>query len=54
MPQLNPAPWYLTMLTIWTIIILIFTPLLMKIQLPNTTEPNKATISLTPWTWSWY
>nr|YP_009048519.1 ATP synthase F0 subunit 8 [Aprasia parapulchella]AHL17037.1 ATP synthase F0 subunit 8 [Aprasia parapulchella] len=53
MPQLNPAPWFITFLTSWLIISTMLTPKL-NAHLPN--EPNKNANELTtsPWHWPWY
>nr|YP_009536848.1 ATP synthase F0 subunit 8 [Falco amurensis]ARJ60455.1 ATP synthase F0 subunit 8 [Falco amurensis] len=54
MPQLNPNPWFLTMLITWTIFSLIIQPKLLPFTPINhpmnkTNIPNKST----PWTWPW-
>nr|AUR26866.1 ATP synthase F0 subunit 8 [Manorina melanocephala] len=54
MPQLNPNPWFLTMLISWLTYSLIIQP---KILAFTTTNPpsNKMspTPNTTPWTWPW-
>nr|ABQ65520.1 ATP synthase F0 subunit 8 [Podargus strigoides] len=54
MPQLNPSPWFLIMLTSWLIFSLFIQPKLLHF---TTTNPpsNKTPMTLkpTPWTWPW-
>nr|YP_010147883.1 ATP synthase F0 subunit 8 [Falco subbuteo]QQV68242.1 ATP synthase F0 subunit 8 [Falco subbuteo]QXJ41982.1 ATP synthase F0 subunit 8 [Falco subbuteo]BAE44360.1 F0-ATP synthase subunit 8 [Falco subbuteo subbuteo] len=54
MPQLNPNPWFLTMLATWMIFLLIIQPKLLPFTHTNhptnkTNTPSKPT----PWTWPW-
>nr|YP_637105.1 ATP synthase F0 subunit 8 [Podiceps cristatus]QOD97433.1 ATP synthase F0 subunit 8 [Podiceps cristatus]BAE95758.1 ATP synthase F0 subunit 8 [Podiceps cristatus] len=55
MPQLNPGPWFLTMLMTWLTYLMIiqpkllsFTPINSPSNMPNTT--TKTTSWLWPWT----
>nr|ABG37763.1 ATP synthase subunit 8 [Pelecanus conspicillatus] len=54
MPQLNPSPWFLTMLASWLIFLLIIQPKLLSF---TTTNPplNKPSMApkTTSWTWPW-
>nr|YP_980182.1 ATP synthase F0 subunit 8 [Coleonyx variegatus]BAF43970.1 ATPase subunit 8 [Coleonyx variegatus] len=52
MPQLNPGPWYLTMVAAWTIILL-STPTLMKIKTPHQPKLTKNGAQKPTWTWPW-
>nr|ABD58884.1 ATP synthase F0 subunit 8 [Attagis gayi] len=54
MPQLNPNPWFFTMLMTWLIFTLIIQPKLMSLTQTNTLS-NKTTtnIKITPWNWPW-
>nr|YP_009991639.1 ATP synthase F0 subunit 8 [Eurystomus gularis]QNN84461.1 ATP synthase F0 subunit 8 [Eurystomus gularis] len=54
MPQLNPNPWFFTMLLTWLTFLLIIQPKLLSFISLNP-PANKAlpTIKTTPWTWPW-
>nr|YP_009991704.1 ATP synthase F0 subunit 8 [Spizaetus tyrannus]QNN84526.1 ATP synthase F0 subunit 8 [Spizaetus tyrannus] len=54
MPQLNPAPWLLIMLTSWLTFTLIIQPKLLPFT-PINTPSNKpsATANPSPWNWPW-
>ncbi|NP_008716.1 ATP synthase F0 subunit 8 (mitochondrion) [Falco peregrinus] len=54
MPQLNPNPWFLTMLATWAIFLLIIQPKLLPFT-PTNPPMNKTNTSnkSTPWTWPW-
>nr|YP_009504834.1 ATP synthase F0 subunit 8 [Bubo scandiacus]AWM99549.1 ATP synthase F0 subunit 8 [Bubo scandiacus] len=54
MPQLNPAPWFYTMLTTWLVLSLIIQPKLLSFT--STNPPSHKTLvstKATPWTWPW-
>nr|AFC39484.1 ATP synthase F0 subunit 8 [Tarentola mauritanica] len=53
MPQLNPAPWFTTLLTLWLLFMLVLKPgLLMFTRLkPPTPHPNKQRSH--HWNWPW-
>nr|YP_007624427.1 ATP synthase F0 subunit 8 [Antigone rubicunda]ACN53726.1 ATP synthase F0 subunit 8 [Antigone rubicunda] len=56
MPQLNPNPWFLIMLTSWLIFSLIIQPKLLPFTPTNSPSnlPTSTTITKTmPWTWPW-
>nr|YP_009991730.1 ATP synthase F0 subunit 8 [Circaetus pectoralis]QNN84552.1 ATP synthase F0 subunit 8 [Circaetus pectoralis] len=54
MPQLNPTPWLLIMLTSWLIFTLIVQPKLLSLT-PTNTPSNKPTMTANthPWHWPW-
>nr|BBD20516.1 ATP synthase F0 subunit 8 [Cyrtodactylus tigroides] len=53
MPQLNPAPWFMTLVMTWTILALVMKLTLTNI--PNTQQPHQTNKPTTtphwPWTW---
>nr|YP_009231533.1 ATP synthase F0 subunit 8 [Plestiodon chinensis]ALY11249.1 ATP synthase F0 subunit 8 [Plestiodon chinensis] len=54
MPQLNPAPWFLTLLLAWTLILLIFkTKILSSASYSTPTPKDPSTHHTTPWNWPW-
>nr|ADL09076.1 ATP synthase F0 subunit 8 [Nyctibius griseus] len=54
MPQLNPNPWFLMMLTSWFIFSLAIQPKLLTFTLANTPTNNAPmTAKTTPWIWPW-
>nr|YP_009115543.1 ATP synthase F0 subunit 8 [Phoebastria nigripes]AID69860.1 ATP synthase F0 subunit 8 [Phoebastria nigripes] len=54
MPQLNPNPWFLIMLTSWMIFSLIIQPKLSSFT-PTNSPSNKTSITTktSPWHWPW-
>nr|YP_009991782.1 ATP synthase F0 subunit 8 [Pelecanoides urinatrix]QNN84617.1 ATP synthase F0 subunit 8 [Pelecanoides urinatrix] len=54
MPQLNPNPWFLIMLTSWLTFSMIFQPKLLSFISSNSPS-NKTTFitKMSPWTWPW-
>nr|YP_254614.1 ATP synthase F0 subunit 8 [Thalassarche melanophris]AAO18352.1 ATP synthase subunit 8 [Thalassarche melanophris] len=54
MPQLNPSPWFLIMLTSWMTFSLIIQPKLSSFT-PTNSPCNKAstTTKTAPWPWPW-
>nr|YP_009446491.1 ATP synthase F0 subunit 8 [Bokermannohyla alvarengai]ATY40979.1 ATP synthase F0 subunit 8 [Bokermannohyla alvarengai] len=53
MPQLNPSPWFLILMSSW-VIFLIFLPL----KVPSYHYPNEPSLHLNeglnkPWLWLW-
>nr|AYN73558.1 ATP synthase F0 subunit 8 [Nyctyornis amictus] len=54
MPQLNPNPWFLTMLLSWFVLSFIFQPKLLTFISPNQPQPTSKTLtSAKPPSWSW-
>nr|YP_010963310.1 ATP synthase F0 subunit 8 [Balaeniceps rex]ACY28909.1 ATP synthase subunit 8 [Balaeniceps rex]QOD97921.1 ATP synthase F0 subunit 8 [Balaeniceps rex]QZF76623.1 ATP synthase F0 subunit 8 [Balaeniceps rex] len=54
MPQLNPNPWFLIMLTSWLIFLLAIQPKLLSFTPTNLPMNNPTpTTKTTPWTWPW-
>nr|QHI42554.1 ATP synthase F0 subunit 8 [Aegolius funereus] len=56
MPQLNPGPWFYTMLITWLTLSTIIQPKLLSFTItPPPTPPHKTTTitNTTPWTWPW-
>nr|YP_009110521.1 ATP synthase F0 subunit 8 [Lepidodactylus lugubris]BAP90300.1 ATPase subunit 8 [Lepidodactylus lugubris] len=53
MPQLNPAPWFVTFLITWLIILALLKPMLhmRPIQQPVKDLLNSQTTS---WLWTWH
>nr|YP_009370113.1 ATP synthase F0 subunit 8 [Bavayia robusta]BAX39020.1 ATP synthase F0 subunit 8 [Bavayia robusta] len=54
MPQLNPAPWFLTFLTAWTILLILLAPKLLKMHFPTEPKLDTNTKPHQPWTWPWF
>nr|QOD97481.1 ATP synthase F0 subunit 8 [Tyto alba] len=54
MPQLNPGPWFPTMLLTWAILSAVIQPKLL-FSTPYNPPLNKLTspIKTTPWDWPW-
>nr|YP_008815300.1 ATP synthase F0 subunit 8 [Spheniscus demersus]YP_009442050.1 ATP synthase F0 subunit 8 [Spheniscus mendiculus]YP_009442975.1 ATP synthase F0 subunit 8 [Spheniscus humboldti]AAT72187.1 ATP synthase F0 subunit 8 [Spheniscus demersus]AAT72188.1 ATP synthase F0 subunit 8 [Spheniscus humboldti]AGO90240.1 ATP synthase F0 subunit 8 [Spheniscus demersus]AJO68682.1 ATP synthase F0 subunit 8 [Spheniscus humboldti]AON77380.1 ATP synthase F0 subunit 8 [Spheniscus humboldti] len=53
MPQLNPNPWFLIMLTSWLTFSLIIQPKLMTFISTNHPTKTPTTTKTTPWPWPW-
>ncbi|YP_007624284.1 ATP synthase F0 subunit 8 (mitochondrion) [Balearica regulorum] len=54
MPQLNPNPWFLIMLTSWLTFSLIIQPKLLPFTPTNSPSSSPTmTTKTTPWTWPW-
>nr|AAP41269.1 ATPase subunit 8 [Strongylura scapularis] len=54
MPQLNPTPWFTTLLITWLVFLIIIPPKIMTHTFPNdlNTQDTKNTKTET-WTWPW-
>nr|YP_009107377.1 ATP synthase F0 subunit 8 [Accipiter nisus]BAE44358.1 F0-ATP synthase subunit 8 [Accipiter nisus nisosimilis]AID52335.1 ATP synthase F0 subunit 8 [Accipiter nisus]AIU39014.1 ATP synthase F0 subunit 8 [Accipiter nisus]QHI42442.1 ATP synthase F0 subunit 8 [Accipiter nisus]QNV48997.1 ATP synthase F0 subunit 8 [Accipiter nisus] len=52
MPQLNPTPWFLTMLLSWLIFALLIQPKLLPF-IPTNTPSNKLTQTTPTLSWNW-
>nr|QOD97821.1 ATP synthase F0 subunit 8 [Alopecoenas beccarii] len=53
MPQLNPHPWFLTMLLSWLTYSLIIQPKLLSFTPTNSPSNKTLTVKTTPWSWPW-
>nr|AEX10788.1 ATPase8 [Phrynosoma asio] len=53
MPQLNPSPWFLILLMVWTTLMIIFMNKTLNILYPNTPTQSQMKNPLTPWIWPW-
>nr|YP_009111911.1 ATP synthase F0 subunit 8 [Ardea purpurea]AHN95768.1 ATP synthase F0 subunit 8 [Ardea purpurea] len=54
MPQLNPNPWFLTLLMSWTIFSLVIQPKLLAFTTANPpSTKSKMSSKTTPWAWPW-
>nr|ACO93024.1 ATPase subunit 8 [Garrulax canorus canorus]ACO93026.1 ATPase subunit 8 [Garrulax canorus canorus]ACO93028.1 ATPase subunit 8 [Garrulax canorus canorus]ACO93073.1 ATPase subunit 8 [Garrulax canorus canorus] len=54
MPQLNPAPWFFTMVCTWLTFALIIQPKLLTFVSANPPSSKTTTThSTTPWNWPW-
>nr|YP_009991665.1 ATP synthase F0 subunit 8 [Crotophaga sulcirostris]QNN84487.1 ATP synthase F0 subunit 8 [Crotophaga sulcirostris] len=54
MPQLNPSPWFFTMLTTWLTFLLLIQPKLLSFT--STNSPINKSLKHTKipsWTWPW-
>nr|QRI61366.1 ATP synthase F0 subunit 8 [Goniurosaurus liboensis] len=54
MLQLNPAPWFMTLLLTLTILLLLLKPKLLQMKYlknPKITQPNFKNLM---WTWTWF
>ncbi|YP_009112425.1 ATP synthase F0 subunit 8 (mitochondrion) [Chelmon rostratus] len=55
MPQLDPAPWFATLLLSWLVFLTIIPPKIMSHQFPNEFSPQGTKKPQTEsWTWPWY
>nr|AYN73584.1 ATP synthase F0 subunit 8 [Phoeniculus purpureus] len=53
MPQLNPSPWFSTMLLSWLTLTLVMQPKLLSFT-PTPVPQSKAMhTKTTPWAWPW-
>nr|YP_003457243.1 ATP synthase F0 subunit 8 [Ceratias uranoscopus]BAI77278.1 ATPase subunit 8 [Ceratias uranoscopus] len=55
MPQLNPHPWFMVLVSSWLLLLLVLTPKVLRHSSPN--EANlgtKSTQSELTWIWPWY
>nr|YP_006576338.1 ATP synthase F0 subunit 8 [Hemitheconyx caudicinctus]BAM34424.1 ATPase subunit 8 [Hemitheconyx caudicinctus] len=52
MPQLNPAPWFLILMSTW-VSYLALTELTCSTLYPNPLPPVKVTKMTNSWHWSW-
>nr|Q9TBJ1.1 RecName: Full=ATP synthase protein 8; AltName: Full=A6L; AltName: Full=F-ATPase subunit 8 [Guira guira]AAD56462.1 ATPase 8 [Guira guira] len=54
MPQLNPNPWFFTMLTTWLTFLLLIQPKLLSFIMTNPPINKSSKHTKTPsWTWPW-
>nr|YP_009111386.1 ATP synthase F0 subunit 8 [Ardea cinerea]AAT72186.1 ATP synthase F0 subunit 8 [Ardea cinerea]AHN95755.1 ATP synthase F0 subunit 8 [Ardea cinerea]QHI42518.1 ATP synthase F0 subunit 8 [Ardea cinerea]BAE44348.1 F0-ATP synthase subunit 8 [Ardea cinerea jouyi] len=54
MPQLNPNPWFLTLLMSWATFSLIIQPKLLAFTTTNPpSTKSKVSPKTTPWAWPW-
>nr|YP_004347892.1 ATP synthase F0 subunit 8 [Leiodon cutcutia]BAK09877.1 ATPase subunit 8 [Leiodon cutcutia]BCM23403.1 ATP synthase F0 subunit 8 [Leiodon cutcutia] len=54
MPQLNPAPWFSTMLFSWFVFLTFFLPKVVTHIFPNDpATQNTQAFKAGPWTWLW-
>nr|QOD97566.1 ATP synthase F0 subunit 8 [Anhinga anhinga] len=54
MPQLNPAPWFLTFLMTWLTLTLLMQPKLLSLVTTNPPLNKMPTANkATSWTWPW-
>nr|YP_010260052.1 ATP synthase F0 subunit 8 [Eudynamys scolopaceus]UIX54792.1 ATP synthase subunit 8 [Eudynamys scolopaceus]UKP90056.1 ATP synthase F0 subunit 8 [Eudynamys scolopaceus] len=53
MPQLNPNPWFSTMLMTWITFLLIMQPKLQSFTQTNSPSIKLSPHKTTPWTWPW-
>nr|YP_010977665.1 ATP synthase F0 subunit 8 [Goniurosaurus bawanglingensis]WOA02151.1 ATP synthase F0 subunit 8 [Goniurosaurus bawanglingensis] len=54
MPQLNPAPWFMTFLLTWVILLLLMKPKLLQTKYLKTPDTTKANFKNMMWTWPWF
>nr|YP_001936636.1 ATP synthase F0 subunit 8 [Lophura ignita]BAG16252.1 ATPase subunit 8 [Lophura ignita] len=53
MPQLNPNPWFSTMILTWLIFSLLIQPKLLSFTPTNNPTNKTVTTKPSPWTWPW-
>nr|ASW34698.1 ATP synthase F0 subunit 8 [Quedenfeldtia trachyblepharus]ASW34711.1 ATP synthase F0 subunit 8 [Quedenfeldtia trachyblepharus] len=53
MPQLDPAPWFTTMMMTWLVLSLMLMPKLTRTQLITPSPLHHTTKSKTHWPWPW-
>nr|QHI42637.1 ATP synthase F0 subunit 8 [Athene noctua] len=54
MPQLNPNPWFTTMLISWLVLSMVIQPKLLSFPLtPLPSRKPTPPADTTPWTWPW-
>nr|AAP41253.1 ATPase subunit 8 [Strongylura n. sp. EEEB-2000]AAP41255.1 ATPase subunit 8 [Strongylura n. sp. EEEB-2000] len=55
MPQLNPAPWFITLLLTWSVFLIILPPKIMAHTFPNDFYlQNVESVKTNTWTWPWH
>nr|ABY73814.1 ATPase 8 [Urosaurus nigricaudus] len=55
MPQLNPSPWFLIMILIWTALMMLFLNKALTMLYPNSPmETDSKSKPPSSWTWPWY
>nr|YP_003002168.1 ATP synthase F0 subunit 8 [Hemidactylus frenatus]ACS37287.1 ATP synthase F0 subunit 8 [Hemidactylus frenatus] len=54
MPQLNPAPWFLTLLTTWLIMLLLLKPTLTLMTPMKPPTMLRQSCTTRHWDWTWY
>nr|ABE96689.1 ATP synthase F0 subunit 8 [Lepidochelys olivacea]CAJ90457.1 ATPase subunit 8 [Lepidochelys olivacea] len=53
MPQLNPNPWLMILLSTWLIYIIILQPKISSYLTTNNPTNKNNKINKNPWTWPW-
>nr|YP_009388941.1 ATP synthase F0 subunit 8 [Ptyodactylus guttatus]BAX77901.1 ATPase subunit 8 [Ptyodactylus guttatus] len=53
MPQLNPAPWFTTMVTLWITLLLLLLPKMLMTHHTLAPLKTKQANKLTTWIWPW-
>nr|QUJ18203.1 ATP synthase protein 8 [Pholidichthys leucotaenia] len=54
MPQLNPAPWFTTMIFSWSIFLVLVPMKILTYNFPNNLNPQTTKPRHTkPWSWPW-
>uniref|UniRef100_UPI0030FE9CC6 ATP synthase F0 subunit 8 n=1 Tax=Astroscopus sexspinosus TaxID=3127373 RepID=UPI0030FE9CC6 len=54
MPQLNPTPWFATLLFSWFVLLTIIPPKVLTHVFPNKLTPgDKKTTQVHNWNWTW-
>nr|YP_010485148.1 ATP synthase F0 subunit 8 [Hemidactylus ulii]UVW80929.1 ATP synthase F0 subunit 8 [Hemidactylus ulii] len=54
MPQLHPAPWFMTLMTAWLIALLIMKPTLMRTKHTSTPPQQPSPQPKDTWPWMWH
>nr|QWX20938.1 ATP subunit 8 [Apogonichthyoides taeniatus] len=55
MPQLNPAPWFMTLVFTWLVFLTIIPPKILAHNFPNDPTPQAAQKPKTgSWGWTWH
>nr|YP_009114948.1 ATP synthase F0 subunit 8 [Goniurosaurus luii]AIZ35726.1 ATP synthase F0 subunit 8 [Goniurosaurus luii] len=54
MPQLNPAPWFTTLLFTWMILLLLLKPKLLQMMYLKTPKITQSNFKNPMWTWPWF
>nr|BDU14625.1 ATPase 8 [Buergeria japonica] len=53
MPQLNPEPWFFTLIISWSILMLLAPKKILNHTMLNDPSPKTIKISPNPWIWPW-
>nr|BCO16533.1 ATPase subunit8 [Geckolepis petiti] len=53
MPQLNPAPWFMTFIISWLILLIMLKPTMLQLKSPHLPTQPTTTDKTASWPWMW-